>query len=325
MPRRRTVLDWTQDLEQSAALVRRVEQDELPRSPLLAARLAMGIGRVHHRRGETALSVQRGAEAIDLTQPLGDSGYETRVIALMMVAPDCAALGRFDEATRYSDDAIASAEARSDLMHLGGAHLNRALIWYAQKDIERLFHDLSRAAQIAREAGLPLLEYIATWNLTEASYALDQLPRAEEHLERAITLSRQLWGEDSREYAPASSSARVSRVSRRPRADAGVGARSVSALLSPGGASRAGRAPAGDQPPVDAVDLASRNAPENEWEQLRARTAGVELQLGEELESLEARALTGVPQGLVRYSGPVAKALEISASKLEPLRRSRAS
>ncbi|MET0342572.1 MAG: protein kinase [Polyangiales bacterium] len=311
------VLDWTQDLEQSAELVRRVEHDDLARTPLLAARLAMGVARVHHRHGETALCVQRGAEAIELARQLGDEGYETRVIALMMVGPDCAGLGRFDDAGRYFDDAIASAESRSDLMHLGGAHMNRALLWYEKKDIDRLFHDLTRAIQIAREAGLPLLEYIVTWNFAEASYAVEQLDRASEHVERAIALSRQLWGEESREYGLGQLfSARIALY----RGDLAEARSVVAALrarlaaLSPEQAAQLAFAP-GDQLILDAVDLASRNAAENEWEQLSARNAGVELQLGEELESLEARALTAFRNGLVDLSGSLfAKALEMSAS-----------
>ncbi|MET0390867.1 MAG: protein kinase, partial [Polyangiales bacterium] len=48
-----TVLDWTRDMNQSAALVRGVQALDEPLSPLLRARLTMSLARSHHRQGET--------------------------------------------------------------------------------------------------------------------------------------------------------------------------------------------------------------------------------------------------------------------------------
>src|SRR4029079_8991545 len=92
-------------VEQARALIGRV------RSPLLEARLLLGRGRSLHRgsreEGAAAL-VERAAvqgEALD------DEGYETLVIALLMLGFILPGLGRLDDARRALDRVIALCEA----------------------------------------------------------------------------------------------------------------------------------------------------------------------------------------------------------------------
>ena len=56
------------------------------------------LARSHHRRGEAESSVQVGSQAVQLAEALGDEGYETRVVALLMVATDSSHCGRLEQA-----------------------------------------------------------------------------------------------------------------------------------------------------------------------------------------------------------------------------------
>jgi hypothetical protein len=74
-------------------LVRAVEAMDVLLSPLLRARLAMGLARRHHRHGEVEATVRVGSEAVRLAERLGDDGYETRIIAQLMGRDGLCALG----------------------------------------------------------------------------------------------------------------------------------------------------------------------------------------------------------------------------------------
>lgn len=294
-----TVLDWTRDFAQSAELVRTVAEGGVDDSRLLSARLSLGLARVHHRRGEAESCVQLSARAAELAEALGDDAYETRIISLMMAAPDCANLGRLEEAERYFDQAIASAESHGDMLHLGGAHLNRILLWYARKDVDRLFRDLSRATQVAREIGSALLEYTTFVNRGEVEYALEELARASEHTMRARELAEKLWGEDSREvgtrdlllarialYRGDLPQARMLTERIRARRAAQRAHGDIESEFMPA-----------DEMVLEMVELGARNASDAEWDALAARARAAELQPLEEVELIECRALSALRTG----------------------------
>ena len=69
----------------------------------------------------------------------------------------------------------------------------------ARMDAAQVFADLTRATEISRETGEPLIEFCALINMAEIAYAMEDLERASATTERSIALARQLWGEANRE------------------------------------------------------------------------------------------------------------------------------
>jgi tetratricopeptide (TPR) repeat protein len=275
------------------------------------------VARVQHRQGNAEACVRLGVEAATRAQRLGDEGYETRLIALMMVAPDCANLGRLDEAERYFETVVAEAERRADLLHLGAATMNRALLWFARKDTQQLFCDLTRAVQISREIGEPRMEYCTLCNMAEVEYAIEELEQASEHTERALVLARQLWGESVELGTRELLLARIA-LYRAELPAAGVLAARVRARMTDREAHEANDV---DLSPTDRillemVELRVQGASDSAWEELAERSRGVALQPLEELELLESRALAARQAGALEQSSRLfAQALALSSTK----------
>jgi tetratricopeptide (TPR) repeat protein len=274
--------------------------------------------RVHHRRGEAESSIARGTEAARKAGELGDSAYETRVGALLMVASDCANLNRLDEAERCFEDAIRLAEAHGDLLHLAGTHINRVLLWFARKDAQRIFEDFERTIVIAREIGQPQLEYYALWGLGEVAYVLEDLDRATRDTLRAVDIVRQIWGESSRELSARELLLARIALYRCDFATAGTLALRIRERLAQ---ARAAGVAESELVPSDAVllemvELSVRGASREAWDEYTARTSTIECQPLEELERVEARALTAYRYGRVEESRrQFERADELSAAK----------
>jgi hypothetical protein len=314
-----TVLDWTREANQSMAIVREVAAMDVPLSPLLRARLAMGLARSHHRLGEAEATVRVGSEAIRLAEPLGDEGYETRIIAQLMVATDLANSGHLEEAENSFEELIVEAASRGDLWHVAAAFGNRAVLWHGRKDLERLFVDLARTAQLGREIGEASIEFVAVYNLAESEYVLGRLSSARERAQRGLELSKQLFGESNREVSV--SELLLARIALYgdDRAAAGRHARNIRERTAHGLA--AGERDAELEPPLQVmlamVELAQRDASVEDWQSLVARAKSIELQPMEEVElleraSLSAAACNALEVGRAFYE----QALEVS--KLKP-------
>jgi eukaryotic-like serine/threonine-protein kinase len=315
-----TVLDWLRDFSQSAALVRlAVEREPLPDgATLTGTKLAIARARIHHRLAEAEACITLGAEAVARAEQLGDAGYEARVMALLMIAPDCANLGRLDEAERYFDQAIAEATEHADLHHLGAAHTNRAMLGMARMDAAQVFDDLTRATQMSRETGEPLIEFCALINMAEVAYAMGELDRAGETAERAIALARQLWGEANRELgacelllarvallrgAFASARSLLIGIETRLREAEAAGSEEMRLLPS-------------EQALFDMVELGSRDAGEDEWRAFEQRCASIEMQAIEQIDLLDGHALAALRAGRVAESRRMfLRALAVSADK----------
>lgn len=290
------VLDWTCDFEQSAELVHKAAAIQA-RSDLLAARLAMGRARVEHRSGHAEESVRLGGEAERRARQLDDAGYETRVIALLMSAPDCVNLGRLEQAEQLFDTAIREAERHGDLRHLGAALANRALLWFARRDAARVFSDLTRSAQIAREIGEPLLEYGALCSMAEVAYALEEYEGALLHTTRTLALARQLWGEGRELSTRELLFARIALMRGRPREAAELVARIEARLSAAPTRGDEAELVASDAVLLEMVRLRLAGADDTRWADLLERSQHLGLQPHEELELREARALAAHEAG----------------------------
>ena len=288
-----TVLDWAREFSASTALVRAVEAVNVPLSKLLQARLAMGIARCHLRQGELNATIRTGNQAVQLAAALGDEGYETRIIAELMVATCYAASDKLAEAERAFDQLLAEAESRADLHHVSAALGNRALLWHGRRDIERLFADLERSSQLGRELGEAPLEFVGVYNLAESEYVLNRLPGAGEHAQRMLTLSKQQFGEINHEVSVSELLlARIALYDDDLHRAAEL-AQNIRQRIARG--RTAGDAEAELDPPssilLEMVELGASAAPLSAWQLLLERARSVELQSMELIELLERAAL----------------------------------
>jgi len=288
-----TVLDWTCDFARSAELVETANAIETSWSELLSVRLMTNVARVHHRRGEADACVRLASEAATRASALGDEGHEPRAIALLMAATDCCTLGRLADAEHYLETVIGEARDRGDTYHLAAALNNRGFLHVARGDPEGLFEDMRHMCRIAREVGLPLLEFPALYNMGEAAYWVGDLDAAVDYTSRAIAVADRLWGDGNRELSGRELLlARIALL----RGDlptvrsalARIRQRVEEALAR--GATEAAFLP-NEQMLFDGAELASREASDTEWEALAQRCEGLDLQAADEVELMEMRAL----------------------------------
>ncbi|WP_437876438.1 serine/threonine-protein kinase [Sorangium sp. So ce513] len=187
-----TALDWMDEFKSSEERVEeaRALAAGIALSPALAARLSLGVGRSLHRfsrEEEAAAALERAAAA---AASLGDEGYETLVISLLMLGFVLQGLGRLDDAEDALGRAIALCEAHRDTLHLGSVTNNRALLWACRGDKARMIADLERVLSLARELGQSGLERVGEYNLGEYLYLMDDLEAAKPHIERALEIEQ---------------------------------------------------------------------------------------------------------------------------------------
>ncbi|WP_437779713.1 protein kinase domain-containing protein [Sorangium sp. So ce1097] len=187
-----TALDWMDEFKSSEERVEeaRALAAGIALSPALAARLSLGVGRSLHRfsrEEEAAAALERAAAA---AASLGDDGYETLVISLLMLGFVLQGLGRLDDAEDALGRAIALCEAHRDTLHLGSVTNNRALLWACRGDKARMIADLERVLSLARELGQSGLERVGEYNLGEYLYLMDDLHAAKPHIERALEIEQ---------------------------------------------------------------------------------------------------------------------------------------
>jgi serine/threonine protein kinase/tetratricopeptide (TPR) repeat protein len=292
-----TALDWMDEyksseerVEHARALLRQVS------SPLLEARLLLGSGRTLHRfsREEEAAGVIASAAALAAT--LGDDGYETLVIAVLMLGFIHQGLGHLDEARSALDRCIALCEDHGDNLHLTAAIHTRALLWGCLGDRPRMIADMERGLSLSRELGQDSLELIGQYNAGEYLYLMDELDAAEPHVRRAIEIERRLRGDAGRPVVVLlgarfhhgrgdEAEAREIVAAIRARQDEARATGETDALMVPSEAVMCA-----------AVDLATRDADDAEWDELEARSA--RYSIGQEhIEVLEMRAVAALRRG----------------------------
>jgi hypothetical protein len=291
-----TALDWMNDFQGSA---RRVEEARAAAGaappPALAARLRLGEGRAlfrAERRAEARLAL---GEAAALAEPLGDEGYETLVIALLLLVFLLPAFGLAGEADRAADRVLSLARARGDLLHQAAALNNRQSVHVARKDLAGALADLDAYRAIGRELGMASIEHYAAYNGGELLYQAGDLDRAAERARRARDLERA-----HPELAPFPY-AELLEARILARRDDGAGARSRLAEIARMRERARAEGRGGDAAPsfevlLALVDLSSRTAGPEEWDRLveRSRDASVEQ---EPIEVLEMRALAALRAG----------------------------
>ncbi|MDH5676210.1 MAG: protein kinase [Myxococcales bacterium] len=310
-----TVLDWRFKVEESAALVEAAQKLVTDPDPLLEVRLASNLTRVLHRAGDPEGCVRVGSEAAKKALSLGEAGYESLVITLLMVGPDCCKLGRFEDAERNFETVLAAAKAHADLHHQAAVYVNRAALWFGVDRVDRVVADLEVATRIAREIGEPFVEINALDNLAtvlfwaggqpevgsegEGVRIREDLQPASEHAARCAQLAVQLWG--ASEWVSAGLKLLVARIAnyrghRDEVARIVEDLRELQRTCAPPSALDAGWG-AGETAFLDALELCVSDADEGAWAQLEERIAGLELEPEERLELLECQAMAALAAG----------------------------
>ena len=284
-------LDWMNDYSGSAERVEvaRLLAGSEP-TPLIQARLRLAEGRALFRSGRWPEACAALEDAALRAKPLGDDGYETLVIALILLAVVLPNLGRTEEAEAVVAQGLELCQQRGDQLHLGGFLNNRRNLWVARRDLARALEDQGEFMRIGRELGMVSMEYFGEYNLGELHYQAGELEAAAPHAARAVEIERR---------HPEVSPGPVGLLLAARVAAAGGDAEGARARLAEVdealARARAERRPGGELPPSQEVlramvDLATRSASDAEWQALLARSR----QASVEQEPIEVQAMRGL-------------------------------
>lgn len=186
-----TALDWMNDYAGSAEAVTAAEAlVQRGSSALVTTRLELARARALFRAARFPEAVAALEATAALAEPLGDDGYETLVIAHIVLGALLPNLGRSDRAEGVLAKAYEIASSRSDVLHLGAVLNNRRNLWVARGDVERALEDQRAFLRIGRDLGMVGTEYVALFNLGELHYQANQLDEAAVHVARAVELER---------------------------------------------------------------------------------------------------------------------------------------
>jgi serine/threonine protein kinase/tetratricopeptide (TPR) repeat protein len=286
-------LDWTNDYARSEECVQqaRALAVKVP-SSYVQSRLLLGVGRTWVRQDRWEEAIPPLEAAVDRSRALGDAGYETRVVAQLLLVHILPHLGRISEAEQVLEELIASCTERGDRFHLGGAINNRRNIWVARRDLVNAIKDQERFMQLGRELGVVGWEYFAEHNLGELYYQAGDTAAAEPHIARAIELERRHLEVASLPWALLLHARVLAWEGRYQRARERLGqVREALALR---------RHAVGLSPSLEVlfamVELATRESSPAAWRALQERSAEVSVEQ-EPLEVLEMMALAMLRRG----------------------------
>jgi tetratricopeptide (TPR) repeat protein len=287
-------LDWVSEYVRSEervleaqGLASRVE------SPYVQARLLLGLGRAQLRQGLWDDACPPLEAAAMRAKRLGDAGYETQVVAQMLLAAILPHLGRMDEAQRVFDEVVLTCAEHGDRFHLGSALNNRRNLWVARKDLASAVRDQERFIQIGRELGMLVWEYIAEYNLGELHYQAGDIAAAAPHIARSLELERRYPDVAPRPWARLLHARALAYTDDPERAGAMLSEiRGVLADSPPGSQELS----SSEQVLFDMVELCIQQAPLEAWRALQARSEKFSVEQ-EPLEVLDMMALTVLRRG----------------------------
>ncbi|MBA3457423.1 MAG: protein kinase [Deltaproteobacteria bacterium] len=188
---RAIVLDFAEDYDGShevtaLARARLADGPDLPRGLVIDVELAEARG---------TFRAQKFVEAVPLLRTVFEEARRhhrslSSMVAGLLLGPALADLGELDEAERVFARLMADCEEQGDRFHLAVAYGNRAWLWSARGEIDRIAEDLRFATQLAREAGQAYMERNVTHNLAEHLLWDNQLDEAIQLARRGLALQQ---------------------------------------------------------------------------------------------------------------------------------------
>jgi len=192
-------LDWNDEYRRSKDLVDQAHQRSTEmHSPLVEARLLMGRGVSCFRFNQDAQAAELLDRAAKWAEPLGDAGYETYVISLLLNGYVLATLGRLNDSEEAFARVIPLCTERGDKLYAAGAMLNRLMLWTCRNDKARLLEDHRRVLALSRELGNGRLEQQAHYYVGLFLRWLNELDEAERHARRAVEIDMRRFGDAAR-------------------------------------------------------------------------------------------------------------------------------
>jgi tetratricopeptide (TPR) repeat protein len=285
--------DWINDYARSEERV--YEAQELAfsvklQSPLLQVRLLLGLGRAQFRNGQWEECCEPLQEAIERARKLGDAGYESRVVAQLLLGVILPNIGRMDEAERIFEEVIAGCTERGDRLHLGSAINNRRNLWVARNDFQGAMQDQVLFMHLGRELGMVGWEYFAEHNMGELLLQAGDAEAAAPHIARAIELERHHPEMAPRPWALLLQTRALAYTGQNEKARELL--TEIRRTLKQSGAEFS----PSEEVIFSTVDLATRDASPEEWNALLARSSEYSVEQ-EPLEVLELQGLALLRRG----------------------------
>jgi eukaryotic-like serine/threonine-protein kinase len=292
-----TALDWMGDHERSMARSREAAALARLPSPTQEARLGLARGRSLFRAGQWADAAAALADAGALAEKAGDQGYETLAASLLLLGHILPHLGRAAEAEAALGRARELARARGDDLHLSAVHMNERNLLVARGDLAAALRAQEETVRLSRELGLAGNEFYGEYNMAELLYQAGDLPGAEIHLGRALEIEAH-----HPEVSPTTGLAILLDARRLLLAGDLAGARRRLGDFREGLARARAMGWHGAEPArseevlADVVELATRDASDDEWEPLLSRSASCSIEQ-EPIEVVEMRGLAALRAG----------------------------
>ncbi|KFA89677.1 serine/threonine-protein kinase PknK [Archangium violaceum] len=277
--------DWINDYARSKERVYAAQDLTFSRklqSPLLQLRLLLGLGRAQFRDGQWEECCEPLREAAERARKLGDAGYESLVVAQLLLGVILPNIGHIDEAEHILEEVITECSERGDRLHLGSAINNRRNVWVARNDVQGAMQDQERFLHLGRELGMVGWEYFAEHNMGELLHQAGNAEGAAPHIIRAIELERHHPEMAPRPWALLLQARALAYLGQDEKTR--VLLTEIRQTLKQSGAEFS----PSEEVMFDAVDLATRDATDAEWEALLARSNEFSVEQ-EPLEVLELR------------------------------------
>lgn len=231
-----------------------------------------------------------------LSIEFGDDAYESMIVPLLLVGYILQGIDQLKRAEMYLDRAVALCEQHGDLLHLGPALSNIALLRALLGDKAGMVKGYSRVASIARELGQVFLELTTEFNLGEYLHFMNDLEQAEIHVRRAVAIEQRRSGDRTLAavdlllarfelYRGNRDTARELARKIRARKAAAVEQGEGDSFLSPS-----------DDVLCSMIELATQKASDAEWDELELRSQ--RFSVGQEqIEVVELRGISALAAG----------------------------
>ena len=129
-----------------------------------------------------------------LAHARAEGRFVTAASAALLLGPTLAELRDLDAAERVFADLISDCERQGDRFNLALAYGNRAWLWSARGEVDRIDDDLRIATQLARESGHAYVERNVTHNLAEQLLWENELDEALRLSRRGLALQQRSAG-----------------------------------------------------------------------------------------------------------------------------------